>query len=518
MMFPLDIIVGLCERSSIAVLKQPKHPNSQFGWISAIPDTESISSKTVGNTVYVVENVSFAPKNATCVITRPDPDKSKWDQNSDHIFISTDLPPITVADILQRRLVNIIQWNDKMAQMLEDGCINQDLLKASESVLKCYVGLSDSTFSHIAHTPNLHPLDKHSQYFVEHGCYSQKTVDQIRQSGLMHKWNSQDFTIANNDESILDGFPYASHVIKRHGRYAAHLIMVSPTRITPHYIFLFNLLAKKVEVCLSRYWRLENPLEQRYTYFLKEVLSGNTYDKAGLEERARMHGLPTTGLFEICVANSAWKTMPTEYFARLILTEIPECKVAVNEEKIVVLICADSNKPQNLIDTEKALCNLAQRMDVEIGVSDRFTHLSKADFALEKARIALNYGHRYSQRYIAFEGQDTETTTMYRFYRYFPYFATDPFAHSEKFIAKLIVRDNPIAGLRTTDKTRGTNDYEILRVYLRSEGHINMVCEIMHMHRNTVMYRLSKIKQAIGEDLDNGDVRMYLRILYLLSD
>ena len=65
---------------------------------------------------------------------------------------------------------------------------------------------------------------------------------------------------------------------------------------------------------------------------------------------------------------------------------------------------------------------------------------------------------------------------------------------------------------------RSTTDFEILRNYLHSEGRINTVCETMHMHRNTVTYRLEKIRRVVGDDLDDSDMRMYLRILYLLFE
>lgn len=517
MMFPLDIIVGLCERAGIAVRRKPKHPDAMFSWISAISDSEHISKKIGGANVYVVENLETAPPGTTCVITDPSADETLVDESSDHIFISTDLPPTVVADRMQRRLVDIIQWNDEMAHMLEEGCINQDLLKASEPVLECYVGLSDSTFSHIAHTPNIQPLDPFSRYFVEHGYYNPHAVDDVRQKGLMRQWSLQDWISINNESNIL-GFPFAHKVIKQHGRYAAHMLMVSPSRITSQHVFLFNLLAKKVEACLARHWRLENPLEQRYTYLLKEILTGNTYDEKKLEERARMHGLPLTGLFELCLMDNAWKTMPTEYFAKQILLEIPDAKVAVNGEQVAVLLCASEKRPGQLARLERSLQDLAKHMTVEVGISEKFEHLAQAAFELEKARIALRYGHKHSRRYIAFDPSDAGTETMFRFKRYFPYFATDPFAHSEKFISKLLASDNPISSLKALDRERGTTDFEILRNYLRSEGRISTVCDAMHMHRNTITYRLEKIRKTVGDDLEDGDMRMYLRMLYLLSD
>lgn len=38
------------------------------------------------------------------------------------------------------------------------------------------------------------------------------------------------------------------------------------------------------------------------------------------------------------------------------------------------------------------------------------------------------------------------------------------------------------------------------------------------MHRNTVNYRLDKIRAVIDGDLDDPDMRMYLRMLLLITD
>lgn len=517
MMFPLDIIVGICERAGIAVRRPPKHPNYLFNWISAITDGAQSGGNANNDTVYVVETLEQAPAGATCVITGASVDPDAIDPNADHILISTDLAPAMVADGIQHRLVEIIEWNDEMTQMLEDGCINQDLLKASEPVLECYVGLSDSTFSHIAHTPSIQPLDDFSRHFVEHGYYNPRAVEEVRRRGLMRQWNLQEWTSVHNEATPPMRFPFAHRVIKQHGRYAGHLLMVSPSRITAQHVFLFDLLSKKVEACLARHWRLENPLEQRYTYLLKEILAGNTYDEDKLEERARMHGLPLSGLFEICLIDSAWKTMPTEYFAKQVLQGIPDAKVAMNDEQVAVLLCANEKRPGQLAGLERSLCELTDRLGLEGGLSEKFEHLANAAFELEKARIALRYGHRHSRRYVVFDPEGAGTATLYRFRRYFPYFATDPFTRSEKFVTKLLASDNPIAKLKEADREHGTSDYEILRVYLRSEGRISAVCEAMHMHRNTVTYRLEKIRKAVGDSLEDGDMRMYLRVLYLLT-
>ena len=64
---------------------------------------------------------------------------------------------------------------------------------------------------------------------------------------------------------------------------------------------------------------------------------------------------------------------------------------------------------------EEEVFDLAHRMRVEVGVSDRFERLEDAALALEKARIALRYGRRKSRRHLAFDAPGAGTEEVFRF-------------------------------------------------------------------------------------------------------
>lgn len=334
----------------------------------------------------------------------------------------------------------------------------------------------------------------------------------------MRLWEHQDWTAVHEEPNDVIPFPTLDRVIKLHGTYAGHLLLVSATKPTGALVFLFDLLAHKVQQCLALHWRLENPLEQRYTYFLKDVLLGNVADEGQLAERAQAHGLPLEGLFEVCLVDNTWRAGSPDYFAKMVLEGQPDCKVALNGPRVAVMLCSPERRPGRLAAMEESLFDLAQRLHLEVGVSDKFEHLSYAALAMEKARIALKYGRRKSQRYVTFDPGEERTDCIFRFRRYFAYFITDPYASSERFAARLLASPNPLARLKEADRERGTDDTEILRTYLHSEGRINVVCEAMHMHRNTVSYRLEKIRALVGGSLDDADLRMYLRMLLLISE
>ena len=167
---------------------------------------------------------------------------------------------------------------------------------------------------------------------------------------------------------------------------------------------------------------------------------------------------------------------------------------------------------------EKTLFQLTRDLKMNIGLSERFDYLGDAAFGLEQARIALEYGKKHFRRYCTGAVSDSLAEVVFRFRRYFPYFALDPFADRAKIIAQMAVAKNPLLKLRRADEEHGTADYELLRVFLMEECRSGAVCERMHLHRNTLAYRLEKIRRLLGETLEDADTRIFLRVLYFIAE
>ncbi len=519
MHFPLDILTNCLSEQGVEIVKAPAHPKNEFDWVTSVSDFLRAPAGQIIVPVFdgISSSTSLTPK---IVAIRSRADEAAAEALApDDILVRTSLPVALLADRVQRFLFQIIQWNDKMAEMVDAGCISMDLLKESEGMLGAYVGLSDATFSYIAHTPDIPPLDDVSAYFVEHGNYPLEAIQRTRERGLMKRWENQDWTVAHTRPNEIIPYPTVSRVVKRHGAYAAHLLLVSEKAPSASTRFLFDLLAAKVEHCLRRHWRMENPLDQGHAYFLEALYKGNIYGADQLAEHAELHGIPTSGSFQVCVAGSAWKVGSCDYLAKRLLEREPRCKMVIQDDQVVMLLCAAADDGELLDEMERNLFETARLMNVEIGASERVGELALASLALEAAKLALHYGSLHSSRYIPLdEGtpQEAFTHTAFRFRRYFPYCALDQFEQHSKFITRLLSTSNPLARLQEADRKRNSNDLEILRTYLYLEGKVNAVCNKLHMHRNTVLYRLEKIRAIVSADLDDSDVRQYLRTLFFL--
>ncbi len=526
MHFPLDILTVCLLEQGAKILQKPAHPKREFDWVTSVSDF--LKNPTDQIIVPLIEgsseestsdddNATISPK-IICIQSKSGA-SSINNLQADDILACINAPISLVADRIQRFLFDVIQWNDKMAEMVDEGCISMDLLKESESMLGEYIGLSDATFSYIAHTPDIPPMDIISTYFVNNGNYPLDAIQKAQDRGLMHRWENQDWTVVHTKPNDLIPFPTINRVIKRRGSYAAHILMVADKPINATTRFLFDLLAARLETCLDRNWYREDPLDQGYVYFLESLLKGRFQDEKQLSEQAELHGIPITGVFETCVTGSAWKVGSSRYLASQILDAEPSCKIVVNDDEVLILLCTANTTSNQIDEMESNIFNVAKQLKIELGVSERISKLDLVPLAIDESRVALKYGAIKFPRYVSFD-EDTHAAKFvqvaFRFRRYFPYCALDQFEGNPRFITRLLNTDNPLTRLQESDHIHGSNDLEILRTYLYCEGHINIVCKKLHMHRNTVLYRLDKIRNLLSYDLADGDVRQYLRTLFFL--
>jgi DNA-binding PucR family transcriptional regulator len=69
-----------------------------------------------------------------------------------------------------------------------------------------------------------------------------------------------------------------------------------------------------------------------------------------------------------------------------------------------------------------------------------------------------------------------------------------------------------LAPLEQLGPTRGETAIRTLAAYLDQQGSIVRTATVLHLHRNAVTYRLRRIIDLLGVDLDDPDQRLALQL------
>ena len=71
------------------------------------------------------------------------------------------------------------------------------------------------------------------------------------------------------------------------------------------------------------------------------------------------------------------------------------------------------------------------------------------------------------------------------------------------------LREDALAPLRAYDEKHESDLVATLRTYLKNNGSINKTSEEMYIHKNTILYRMNKIRELLGCGLEDGEERAY---------
>lgn len=524
MLFPLSIIEPCLEKASVPIEVPPDWALRTFSYASS--DTSAIEEDD-GEQALLIASFNQALKMAGDGQTRPVLAVTASDDAKDPAvdseraafpLVVTSLSPAAVCSTVNRYLVGIREWDAEMSHLVLSNCSTQQLIDLSEKVLGKYIALSDALYARVAATPHFPPLDDMSRALIETGSYPISMIPQIERLAQDQRWHMQNKSHLDQGGNAINPLPNMSRIYRLGGNYAAHLVMVSSEAIKPWQQFLFNLLADQIGTCLDRFWQTTLPSRDKGAAFLSSILNDNIHDPYDFKEKAHLFGLPVEGVFEIAVITGAEECGGVAHIAHQIRTGLQACRTVIADQRIYVLMISAKRSSKKIASMEEALFEAVSRLKAKIGLSSRFDLLEYCHMGRMEADVALEYGQKNYSKYLALQSSEPCIDCVFRFNRYFPCYLVDPYADTAEFIAKYAASPNLVSRLRRADEENGTNDFGLLKVYLYFDCSVKKTADLLNMHRNTVVYRLNKIKTDYRIDLGNCDTRLFLHYLFGVLD
>ena len=148
-------------------------------------------------------------------------------------------------------------------------------------------------------------------------------------------------------------------------------------------------------------------------------------------------------------------------------------------------------------------------MKCHIGISNVFSDLWDLGKAYEQTMCVLECAIKGNM--ISFEKKEEERDNIYRFEDYFMnIFLFKSGLNDSIFKNSFMVKSMDVLERASVDK--GIDLIKFLDVYFASSCKATEAGNRLHMHRNSVLYHISKIENILGESLDNPDVCLKLEL------
>lgn len=247
------------------------------------------------------------------------------------------------------------------------------------------------------------------------------------------------------------------------------------------------------------------PLEIFMTDLIEHTFEEETY----LIDRARVLKLPLNASYRLGIIQ--WDDFSLNQ-ANYVMGRLRSClnfpyfKILLYHQSVLMILQGEISSLKLMEEVTQfynEFTTLLQICHGYAGFSTICDSLLKLDVAYKQACAAAKFGIRLAPE----EG-------VYFYSRFYIYDLLDSYTSrfelKDMFIQKLKRLENPDEG--------NYSNLELLRNYLLTERSISTTAKLMHMHRNSVIYRLGKIQELLGIDLNNPDVRLRVLISFKILE
>jgi sugar diacid utilization regulator len=438
------------------------------------------------------------------------------------IIINENIPQNILLIQVQNRFFAILDWVHQMHEtMIHDGTM-QDIVDLCAPVIDNYIAVSDASLMLMAYSRFIPCDDPICVNLVKYGYHPEESIQKFKEFDLFRKWEAAD-GIYIDDTHTTAKYTALNRVFKFRNVYFAHAVLTCNRRpLTPGMIDLFQLFIDALAVYIERAWEAKSACNHIYDTFLTELVEGVISSKKVIEERAQYVGIPLTGqycLFQIISNDSA--NMSIGKMLMEFSDLFPRFRFIRYQQRIVAI-----NNFFQRDDMDEQLQGICQRLegflekyDALCGISLSFSSLDEIPFSFRQSTLALKYLERLSESTVSrlVLRNDCKSRRINHFSRSYIFCLLGEYEGN----AELWYHSDYHGKLRKLhdyDVRHKSNTVQILQTYLSLERSATDTGAALNMHRNNVLYHVSRIEEMLGVDFDDPSARLKMMMSFVLLE
>jgi sugar diacid utilization regulator len=286
-------------------------------------------------------------------------------------------------------------------------------------------------------------------------------------------------------------------------------------KLTAGLIDLYNHLINMLSFYINRNWEKVKNFDHMYSSLVMDLMQGKLGDQKAVLERAKFIGIQPHDQYIVMLLSG--DDGGDSVFPGLMATEITKISshirpIFINYQLMLLLHHMDIHAFIAEQDMNSKLNSNFQKYNVYCGVSEVFDNLLDLSQAYRQAELALLKSSASHISLINWEASP-DWSNIASFDTYYISCLLDRSEDTQK-LWKTSKYGKMLLELYRSDIDKNTNNFEILYVYLINERGTAKTANCLHMHRNNVVYRISRIESMLNISLDNEQTRMNLIVTF----
>lgn len=401
-------------------------------------------------------------------------------------------------------------FSAKLLQMISNDSPIHEIINVSSQLINNPMILLDEAYELIASTPSVVTDNKIWNDIVNDGHCSTEFLNAIKNKRIIEK-------VYNNDLSILAKLPNWQNTIimskiKIKDKLVAHLGIFDITHNFEEDDFALNtIICNALTIKFKEDHRYSNKRSHIQEYFFTDMLTGKISDEVEIIEQEKIiFANLKKNLFLLTIFIDNFEVYNTTIpYAKYELERIFDIDYSiVFNNQIVILVSSESETLFFANELEK-LKKYLLKNKMRLGISRRFTKFSDLKNFFAQANLAIELGRKISD----------ERKTIFYYEDYATYHLLEMMSKEHN----LMDFCNPsLLDLKQHDAAKHSEYLYTLFIYLENRLNIVASSELLSIHRNTMKYRLDRIKKILNSELtDNEHIFHYhlsLKILIFMGE
>ena len=380
----------------------------------------------------------------------------------------------------------------------------QALVDVASEVFENPIFINDSAYKIIAMSHKTQFKNETLEEEKSLGYVHVSNIEGMKRDGLLSKFlGKSDKIITSKRRDKNETWLFKNVLL--HGIFIAAIAIVDNNRPFRELDYeLLERFSKIVAVEMEKNDFYKDNRGVMYNYFLSDLISGKIQNQKSITQRANILNWKMYEWFKIIVIVDGKKEFSEsrmQSIADNIRRAIPDCRWTIYQKNLIVFI----SRPKKDIASESEIETFKiflKNNDIYAGVSSSFNNLMEASRYYKQAVRAVDVG-----------------VFSHKSEHLFFYPDISPYYAASLILKRSEPRDFCPDEIEIVQRYDAENNSELLLTlekYLYYVDDPVSAAKSLNIHRNTLLYRINKIKELTGLDLSYGDerfkVQLYLKL------
>lgn len=370
-------------------------------------------------------------------------------------------------------------WELKLVNLSGRGRPLREFLLLAYEVIENPIMVYDQNYRIVATTKGAHaqPEDKNWNALEDAGYW----LPGLRSMVRAEHWHSPKNHAIYHDTNSFDHNSAIVALFDQDCRLGTVFVMEYFSKITPGQLYFIQCFANLLKKELIE--RNSNDLEtlSDMDYFFRMVLFADKDSLTDVFVNRQLAALGWRGSdhYSVLVFEDKFNKQESVYIPEYVHRCFPNSYCLEIKNRLVAVVCLRD-------DTEEGVtAHLAETLRETVekcGISNILSGFKNIKYGYSQAITALHFGEMLDP--------------TFWYYRYKDYAVAHMVSYSLQEAPLEVFCHRAILELNKEDQENGTDNVKTLEAYLNGGGNLKKVADGMHMHRNTLQYRLNRIAQT----------------------